>query len=67
MIDPIIGDTLIIAAMVLAVIWAGRRVWRRITQAREPEPSTYGDDGGRPGYGLERRGCDRPGRVEVLD
>ena len=51
MIPAEIGHTLIIAAIVLAVIWACHRVWRGITQAREPEPETHGDDGGRPSYG----------------
>ena len=45
MIPAEIGHTLIIAAIVLAVIWACHRVWRGITQAREPEPDeeAYGD------------------------
>ncbi len=46
MIPSIIFDSLLLIAIVLAVLWACHRIYRGIVD--EPEPETYGDDGGRP-------------------
>ena len=48
MISDEIGSALFILATTAAVIWAGRRIWRGIVERRQPEPETFGDDGGRP-------------------
>ncbi len=46
MIPSLILDSLIIVAVLALVCWACHRIYRGIID--EPEPETYGDDGGRP-------------------
>ncbi len=46
MIPETVLSVLITLAILVAVCWAGHRIYRGIID--EPEPETYGDDGGRP-------------------
>ncbi len=66
-------DFLFIASIVLivtvaeVVVWACWKFWRGVVEARESEPETHGDDGGRPapapetGSGLRAGGETRKG------
>ena len=64
-IPGIIGDTLIILAIIAAVIWAGCRLYRGIVDRREPEPETHGDDGGHPTAEVCRRAAQKVTRERV--